>query len=72
VVFQLVHFIEPVARLGYWAMHTSSAPWLTPWSMAGRELLVVDSTPASGNELLHLVGNLILLAGVLAFGGLGV
>jgi hypothetical protein len=70
LVFQLVHFIEHVAQLGYWAMHTSSAPWLTPWAMAGRELLVVDGTPASGNELLHLVGNLIFLAGVLALAGL--
>ena len=70
LVFQLVHLIEHVAQLGYWAMHTSSAPWLTPWAIAGRELLVVDGTPASGNELLHLVGNLIFLAGVLALVGL--
>lgn len=70
LVFQLVHFVEHVAQLSYWAMHTSSAPWLTPWAIAGRELLVVDGTPASGNELLHLVGNLIFLAGVLALVGL--
>ena len=70
LVFQLVHFVEHVAQLGYWAMHTSSAPWLTPWATAGRELLVIDGTHASGNELLHLVGNLIFLVGILALVGL--
>lgn len=66
LVFQVVHFIEHLAQLGYWMMHPSSAPWLTPWAMAGRDMLVVDGTPASGNELLHLVGNLIFLAGLIA------
>jgi hypothetical protein len=66
LVFQVVHFIEHVAQLGYWMSHPASAPWLTPWAIAGRDLLVVDGTPASGNELLHLVGNLIFLVGVFA------
>lgn len=66
LIFQVVHFVEHVAQLGYWMTHPTEAPWLTPWAMAGRDLLVVDGTPASGNELLHLVGNLIFLAGLVA------
>lgn len=66
LVFQVVHFIEHVAQLGYWMSHPAAAPWLTPWAIAGRDALIVDGTPASGNELLHLLGNLIFLVGVFA------
>lgn len=66
LVFQVVHFIEHVAQLGFWAAHPATAPWLTPWAVAGRDLLIVDGTPASGNELLHLIGNLIFLVGIFA------
>ncbi len=66
IVFQVVHFIEHVAQLGYWFVNSSQPPWLTPWAAAGRDLLAVDGTPGGGNELLHLVGNLIFLGGVVA------
>lgn len=66
LVFQVVHFIEHLAQLGYWTSHPASAPWLTPWAIAGRDALIVDGTPASGNELLHLLGNLIFLVGLFA------
>ncbi|MGH8945624.1 MAG: DUF6008 family protein [Acidimicrobiia bacterium] len=66
LVFQIVHFIEHLAQLGYWVLNPVSAPWLTPWAITGRDLLIVDGTAASGNELLHLVGNLIFLGGLLA------
>lgn len=66
LVFQVVHFVEHVAQLGYWISHPTEAPWLTPWAITGRNWLIVDGTPASGNELLHLVGNLIFLVGLVA------
>ena len=70
LVFQVVHFVEHVAQLGYWMSHPAEAPWLTPWAIAGRDAPIVDGTPASGNELLHLVGNLIFLAGLIALAAL--
>lgn len=66
LVFQVVHFIEHFAQLGYWMTHPTEAPWLTPWAITGRNWLIVDGTPASGNELLHLAGNLIFLGGLVA------
>jgi hypothetical protein len=64
LVFQGVHLIEHMAQLGYWVMHPLEAPWLTPWAEAGRDMLVVGGKVASGNELLHLIGNLIFIAGI--------
>lgn len=66
LLFQVFHFIEHIAQVGYWFVNPSQPPWLTPWAVAGRDLLAVDGTPGGGNELLHLVGNLIFLGGVVA------
>lgn len=62
--FQIVHFVEHTAQLGYWFAHPTAAPWLTAWAEAGRGWLSHD--PGRGNELLHLVGNAIFLAGLVA------
>lgn len=64
LVFQGVHFIEHVAQLGYWMARPLEAPWLTPWAVAGRDQLAVGGDAALGNEILHLVGNLIFLGGL--------
>lgn len=64
LAFQAVHFVEHLAQLGYWLMHPAEAPWLTPWAAGGRDLLAFSGRSALGNELLHLVGNLIFLAGL--------
>lgn len=64
--FQVFHFVEHVAQLGYWFVNPNQPPWLTPWAVTGRDLLAVDGTPGGGNEVLHLVGNLIFLAGIVA------
>lgn len=66
--FQFVHVVEHVAQTVYWGMHPTAAPWLTPWAAAGRDALAmtVDGHPGSGNELLHLAGNMIFLAGLAA------
>lgn len=66
LAFQMVHLIEHVAQLGYWIARPLEAPWLTPWAIEGRDVLAADGNLALGNELLHLVGNLIFLAGLVA------
>ena len=64
LAFQAAHLLEHTAQLAYWFMNPTQAPWLTPWAQTGRDLLVVDGPTASGNEVLHLVGNLIFMAGI--------
>lgn len=66
MVFQLVHLIEHTAQLTYWFAHPTDSPWLTPWAAAGRDVLVVDGTAGSGNEILHLLGNVIFFGGLVA------
>jgi hypothetical protein len=64
LTFQVIHLIEHFAQTGYWFMHPSDAPWLTPWAVLGRNMLVVGGKVATGNELLHLIGNGIFMAGL--------
>lgn len=66
LVFQAVHLIEHMAQLGYWFARPLEAPWLTPWAEAGRTQLAVGGNAALGNEILHLAGNVIFLAGLVA------
>lgn len=66
LAFQVVHFIEHIAQLGYWLMHPVEAPWLTPWAAVGRDMLAVGGSAAIGNELLHLIGNAIFISGLVA------
>lgn len=65
LAFQAVHLIEHAAQLGYWFLHPDRAPWLTPWAAEGRDALAVGGRTMLGGELLHLLGNLIFLAGLL-------
>lgn len=66
--FQTVHALEHVLQAGYWLLHPADAPWLTPWAAVGRDALagLADGRPGSGSELLHLGGNLVFLAGLVA------
>lgn len=66
LVFQAVHFFEHLAQVGYWVAHPLEAPWLTPWAAEGRDALAIGGELALGNELLHLIGNLVFLGGVVA------
>ena len=70
LLFQLIHLIEHAAQLGYWFANPSHRPWLTPWAEAGRDALAVDGMAGTGNEILHLIGNLIFFAGLLALAAL--
>lgn len=61
---QGVHFVEHIGQLGYWFLHPSEPPWMTPWAMEGVYALTVGGNTATGVELLHLIGNGIFLAGL--------
>jgi hypothetical protein len=66
--FQIFHVVEHVAQVVYWVVHPTALPWLTPWAVIGADALaeLTDGHRGSGVELLHLVGNLIFLAGLAA------
>lgn len=68
LAFQVVHALEHVLQIGYWLRHPTQPPWLTPWAEVGREALAAatDGRAATGDELLHLSGNLIFLIGLAA------
>lgn len=78
VTFQVVHFVEHLAQLGYWLGNTDEPPWLTPWAEVARDGLAfwcqvfpgkgVDGL--RGVEMLHLIGNLLFLAGAVALAAL--
>jgi hypothetical protein len=57
--------VEHLAQLGYWLANPTEKPWMTPWAVTAKDVLVVNGTPGSGNELLHLIGNLIFLGGLI-------
>lgn len=72
--FQGMHLVEHGAQLGYWVLHPTEAPWLTPWAEVARDgladlggwMVPLSKEPALGTELLHLAGNTIFFAGILA------
>jgi hypothetical protein len=66
LAFQLFHLLEHFLQTGYWFLNPAEAPWLTPWAAAGRDTLVVGGQVSTGNELLHLVGNGIFFAALVA------
>lgn len=68
IAFQVFHFAEHLLQAGYWVLNPGEAPWLTPWAAAGRDVLAsaADGQAATGNELLHLGGNAVFLAGLIA------
>ena len=65
--FQAFHVLEHGIQIGYWFGHPQAAPFLTPWAVVGRDVLAapLGRGPARGAELLHLVGNLLFLGGLL-------
>jgi hypothetical protein len=66
MAFQVFHLLEHFLQTGYWFLNPAEAPWLTPWAAAGRDMLIVGGQVATGNELLHLVGNGIFFAALVA------
>lgn len=72
LVFQAVHFVEHAFQLGYWARNLEAAPWITPWAATAADGLkwtcswAVTGKPSIGVELLHLTGNTIFFAALVA------
>lgn len=66
--FQLIHVLEHAVQAGAWVLAPTEPPFLTPWAVVGRDALAVGGDAALGNELLHLLGNLVFLVGLVAFG----
>jgi hypothetical protein len=65
---QIGHVQEHIAQVGYWVGHPNAPGWMTPWGTGlARGFGQVDPTkPALGMEILHLTGNFIFLAGLVA------
>lgn len=66
--FQLIHVLEHAVQTGAWVLAPTQPPFLTPWATTGRDALAVGGNAVLGNELLHLLGNLVFLVGLVAFG----
>ncbi|MBO0611089.1 DUF6008 family protein [Myceligenerans salitolerans] len=66
VVGQIGHMLEHVAQAGYWIMRPYEPAWMTPWGTGlANGFGVVDPTkPSLGMEILHFVGNMLFLAGI--------
>jgi hypothetical protein len=70
VAFQAVHTLEHILQVGFWIRRPYYQPWLSPWALAAQKGLTnyfdPQARPQTGNELLHLLGNLIFFFGLLA------
>lgn len=68
VVGQIGHLQEHFAQVGYWLGHPDAPAWMTPWAtgLAKGYEQIDPSRPTLGMEILHLIGNLIFLAGLAA------
>lgn len=74
--FQVFHLFEHLIQLGYWVMHPSARPYMTPWALNGVDGIAAwfdrlpgtTSAMAGGMEGLHLVGNVLFLVGIIALG----
>ncbi|WP_123812993.1 DUF6008 family protein [Myceligenerans xiligouense] len=66
VIGQIGHMLEHVAQAGYWIMNPYAPAWMTPWGTGlANGFGVVDPTkPSLGMEILHFVGNMLFLAGI--------
>jgi hypothetical protein len=68
IIGQIGHLQEHVAQAGYWVGHPEAPAWMTPWGsgLAAGFQMVDTSIPTLGMEILHFIGNLIFLAGLVA------
>ena len=68
LTFQAVHGFEHAVQFARWLGSPASPPWMSSWALAGRDGLAAafGPSPMVGMELLHLIGNAIFLAGLLA------
>ncbi len=64
---QVGHLQEHLVQVGFWVAHPESPGWMSPWAAGAAHVFgrIDPSAPTQGMEILHLVGNLIFLAGVM-------
>ena len=76
LAFQAFHLLEHLIQLAMWFVQPGAPPHMTPWALDGVDgiatwfaLLPGNATAiAGGMEGLHLVGNVVFLAGIVALG----
>jgi len=68
LVFQVIHLLEHMLQIAFWAAAPTEKPWLSSWAdgTAGGlgyfcSLVAPNGAPSLGVEALHLTGNVIFL-----------
>ncbi len=75
LTFQVIHVLEHVLQLAFWAVKPESKPWLSSWAAGTADglayfcsLVPLADQPASiGVEMLHLTGNVVFLGALTAW-----
>jgi len=75
LTFQVIHVLEHVLQLAFWAASPTSKPWLSSWAAGTADglqyfcsLVPVAGEEASiGVEMLHLTGNVVFLGALTAW-----
>jgi hypothetical protein len=71
--FQVGHMLEHALQAAHWTEHPGEQPWITPWGVVATDgfaaLAGNHRGRATGTELLHLLGNWIFFAGLIAMYG---
>lgn len=70
VAFQVVHTLEHFLQTGFWIRRPYAFPWLSPWALSAQKGLTTffdsQARVQTGGEILHLLGNAIFFAGLVA------
>lgn len=75
LTFQVIHVLEHVLQLTFWALRPEDKPWLSSWAAGTADglqyfcsLVPIAGTPTSlGVEMLHLTGNVVFLGALTAW-----
>ena len=75
LTFQVIHVLEHVLQLSFWALEPTSKPWLSSWAAGTADGLqyFCSLLPAAGEEasigveMLHLTGNVVFLGALTAW-----
>ena len=75
LTFQVIHVLEHVLQLSFWALEPTSKPWLSSWAAGTADglqyfcslLPAAGEEPSIGVEMLHLTGNVVFLGALTAW-----
>lgn len=75
LAFQVIHVLEHLLQLSFWALRPEDKPWLSSWAAGTADglqyfcsLVPIAGTPTSlGVEMLHLTGNVVFLGALTAW-----